>query len=285
MVDALVDVVVGRLSRGEAVEPADLQFLVRAYAVTGRPEAAEVLGPALGEALGSCAADAERGRRAEWIELLAEAVSCSEDERLAASAVALAGDLSRQWPSRGRLGQLMRQVDACLIALQCAGAGGGTPDWLPHAVEELERLIGAAYEPGEGVHGDFDDHVRSAAALLSAFAVTGRLPYSMLAEELMQCARRRWWDSGRGTFVFTPALPDGPSSPITTSCAAARTLVRLASLHRDADYLEAAVVASDCDYAADAGRILDALGQSPEAGETQAGAYGLAILDYLMLTS
>ena len=64
---------------------------------------------------------------------------------------------------------------------------------MPRAIDELEHAVAASYRPGEGLvgsgpaagRGSADDHVRAASALLTAFEMTGRLPYSMLAEELI----------------------------------------------------------------------------------------------------
>ncbi len=67
------------------------------------------------------------------------------------------------------------------------------------AIDQLERVVGGSYRPGEGLvrdldgvraRGSVDDHVRGASALLTAFEITGRLPYSMLAEELIAVAGR-----------------------------------------------------------------------------------------------
>ena len=66
----------------------------------------------------------------------------------------------------------------------------------PPAIDQLEHVVGGAYQPGAGrdasatrAHGT-SAISGAASALLTAYAITGRLPYSMLAEELMQTARR-----------------------------------------------------------------------------------------------
>ena len=41
------------------------------------------------------------------------------------------------------------------------------------------------------VRGGLTDHVRSASTLLTAYMLTARLPYAMLADELMQSVVRR----------------------------------------------------------------------------------------------
>jgi hypothetical protein len=97
--------------------------------------------------------------------------------------------------------------------------------------------------------------------LLTAFDVSGRLPYPMLAVELMQTA------SGR------------PSHAFEEQCDAARVWCRLAALHASAGYRDAAVVAPNADYQADAIRMLSEL--ADEAGRRGASAaiYGFALLE------
>ena len=98
-------------------------------------------------------------------------------------------------------------VDACLLA------GGHLLDpqsIVPDAIDELERIVAAAYRPGRGLarsvndpggaRGALADHVRTSSALLTAFDFSGRLPYPMLAEELMQFARETLWDEESGAF-------------------------------------------------------------------------------------
>ena len=68
------------------------------------------------------------------------------------------------------------------------------------AIDQLERVVGGGYRPGDGLvarsatasrrRGSVADHVRGASALLTALELTGRLPYSMLAEELIAIAGR-----------------------------------------------------------------------------------------------
>ena len=116
---------------------------------------------------------------------------------------------------------------------------------MPPAIDQLEHVVGGAYQPGAGVRGGLANQVRAASAHLTAFEITGRLPYSMLAEELMQTARR--------------VDPDRASpTAFLVHCDAARVFCRLAALHDDADYRKAAVILSDADYRGDAARILAA---------------------------
>jgi uncharacterized protein YyaL (SSP411 family) len=110
--------------------------------------------------------------------------------------------------------------------------------------------VRSAYEPGEVLAGaDVNVQLHSALAFLTAFELTGRLPYSMLAEELLQIARRQWWDHDAGGF----------GTDFRANATGAQLLCRLAALHRDADYAASAVVAPDAKYAFDAEHILSAL--------------------------
>jgi uncharacterized protein YyaL (SSP411 family) len=166
----------------------------------------------------------------------------------------------------------MRTIDACL-------ATSGVPaidarESTAAAIDELERIVCSVYTPGERIahlltnpeasDGDLDDHVASAAGLLTAYAVTGRLPYSMLAEELIESAR--------------PLLTPGP---FAARCESARVMCRLAALHVDESYRAAAVVVPERDYRGDARRLLDGLG-TPEVDAPDAlGIYALAVDDLL----
>src|SRR5262249_51918639 len=132
------------------------------------------------------------GGRAAWVRLLAEAIAIADDDRVAATVHRVTGELRASWPGRGDLLDALASVDACLQA-SVAAAG----DAAPAPIDELERIVGAAYRPGEGLvdipaqrRASAAEHVGAASTLLTAFELTGRLPYSMLAEELMQVALR-----------------------------------------------------------------------------------------------
>jgi hypothetical protein len=282
-IDWLTGRVLQALDGGDAITPAAATLLLRRYAATGRDDLRDALGPALAGALEASSVERDSSRRSEWLALFVEASALSDDDRLRHEAGELVGALRALWPSRGDIAPAMRSVDACLTA-----ASDDNADTLvPAAIAELERVVGLAYAPGEGlthaIHepsgraGDLGDHVAAISALLTAHAVTGRLPYSMLGEELMQFSRRTWWDEVRGGFQANPV-------PFVTSCESVRILCRLAALHQDADYRKAAVVARQSDYADDAKRTLESLGLSYRDQGLDVAQYGIALGEYLSLT-
>src|SRR5205823_1361079 len=118
------------------------------------------------------------------------------------------------------------------------------------------RIDGASH-----ARGGFGDHVRAAAALLTAYGITARLPYSMLAEELMQ--------GSRGDI--------SSSDDFVLSCEAVRVLSRLAALHADPEYRGAAVIASEADYRADAEHVLSRWAATAVRGHAAAALYALAL--------
>jgi hypothetical protein len=106
-------------------------------------------------------------------------------------------------------------------------------DLVPAAVDQLERVVGGAYRPGGGVaheidgpegaqsgrreRGGLSDHVRASSALLTAFEITGRLPYSMLAKSRCSLLRE---------------LLTKPAATILSSNATRRVLCRLGRARR-----------------------------------------------------
>jgi len=164
-------------------------------------------------------------------------------------------------------------------------------DLAPKAIDELEHIIATAYRPGDGLAHDLDspdrvrgqlaDQLRTASALLTAYVLTWRLPYGMLAEELVQFARRTLWDDEHAAFR---AAPHEGADVFVLNCEAARVLCRLAALHHDDDYRHVAVVAVGADYRTDAERILTAQAASAHARDlSDAAAYGLALAEFSKL--
>jgi len=274
--DWLIGEVLHTLARGARIAPPALILLLRRYGATGRADIGEALGPALAAALDGVHSLDRSIERSAWLSLFVEAAAISDDDRLPAAAAGLVARLRNEWPARGELEPAVRSVDACL------GAASTLPDLfnpsglVPAAVDELERVVHLAYRPGEGLphtlvdpeggRGTLGDHVATASTLLTAYAITGRLPYSMLAEELMQYARRTDPEAGGSDLERFLARAD-----------AARVLCRLAKLHEDADYRQAAVTADNAAYAEEAKRALAALASTCRAHGADAALYGLAL--------
>jgi hypothetical protein len=274
-----LDIVAARLldaiARAEPPGAVALTFLLRHYLATGRDDLGLALGDALAAALAQGAAETDVAAQAGWLMLFAEATVMSDDARLVDVARSLVSTLRDGWPSALNVAEAAASVDACLRAADVEGLAD-PQDIVPAAIDQLERIVGGAYQPGRGmasmIHGGVHergahaDQVQPAAALLSAFERSGRLPYSMLAEELIQPSRHI----------------SSPSGDIVVTCEAARVLCRLAALHADDAYRSAAVVAEDADYRADAERILSAHSTRALGGRLdEAAAYALALGEWL----
>jgi hypothetical protein len=262
--DVITARVVAALAGDTLVDPTSLLFLLRQYLTTDRPELQDSLGAALASALEQAATEPTVIGRAAWLTLFAEVIAVADDERIVAAATTLIGQLRAAWPETRRVDEASASVEACLRAAEIVDP----QELVPAAIDQLERVIGGSYQPGDGVRGGAADQVRAASALLTAFEITGRLPYSMLAEELMQIARREPW----------------PETDLLGHCEAARVLCRLAELHDDDAYRGAAVVATGADYRGDAARILAAQSsRAAAAPAAHAAAYGLALRELMPL--
>lgn len=250
-VDAVSRAVLDALARGDSPTPDALRLLLRGYAATGREDFRDALETGLAQAL-EIAADSSSESAPPWLILFGEAADASDDERVRAAAADLASKARMIWGATGSLALAARSVDACLRArLELQGA-----------VDELERVIAASYEPGRGMGNTIEGETATAGALLTAFLVTGRLPYAMLAEELVQHTRRAYLQRG--------------DLPFDVSCDAASVLARMASLHNDDDYRAAAVISPAARYEDEAAAILEALA-ARVPGRGLAGApYALA---------
>jgi uncharacterized protein YyaL (SSP411 family) len=269
--------------RGDCPPAAALMFLLRRYTRTDRADLRDALEAGLARLVESAAAPGPVLESAGTLELFSEAAAMSDDERLRESALALIASLQGDWGQHDEVGDAAASVNACLAA----AAQFNPPNLLQDSIDELERIVGGAYQPGaglahtlsggRGVRGLLADHVRCASALLTAYAITGRLPYSMLAEEMMQFARRTLWDEERGGF----RSGSGGGSAFEINSEAARVLCRLAALHDEEAYCGAAVIATGADYRADAARTVAS--QMPEYRRhgADSATYGLA-LDAIM---
>ena len=173
--DWITDRILQGLARGEAVGRGRLRLILHGFAATGREDLRAALGPALGGSL--VTADDAAGAspsRPDRLLLLAEAVEVSDDARCVTMWRGSRTRAVQAWPSRGTVARAAAEVEACLTA----GAVLSAAPIVAAAVDELERVIGHAYEPGEGVArtistrsrtpGDLRDQVVAASALLTA---------------------------------------------------------------------------------------------------------------------
>jgi len=247
--------VLATLDGGVVPDPDALLFLLRRAQTT----AGDLLVERVGEALAAALPEAERASTvpacAAWVALLVEARQLSDDDRLDRTLARIVPLLQAQWTATA-IGDAAVAIEATLHAVTLPAFRSIAAD----AIDHLERLIATFYRPGAGV-GAASDQVRTASALLTAYGLSGRLPYPMLAEELMQSART--------------ALP----SDFTTTCIAARVLARLAALHADSGYRAAAILAPQAAYRADALRLLDSVASDARARGAAGAIYGVALLE------
>jgi hypothetical protein len=278
----LTDDVLDLIKQGRAADAPALTLLVRSYRATGREDLRLVLEPALGGALDQPLPSLPPFVRADHLMLLVEALPVADDGRLHPAIDSLVASFASGWGVAHQVESAAAGLDACLTAMAALDARTRLPD----AIDELERLIGGAYKPGEGLvaaesHAtariSLGDHVRAASALLTAYRITRRVPYAMLAEELMQFAKRFAWQSADAS---TPTAGD-PGRAFALQCAAASVYCRLASLHASDEYREAAVIAANADYRSDAAAILGALSAQLPGPGFECAAYGLALGEWL----
>ncbi len=275
--ETLTVIVLRTLAHGADPDASAVRFLLRRYAATGRDDVLRALESALTWSVESWSQSPHKDLPG-WLTLFAEAAAVSDDERLRSSSVALSSALLSTG-SRTSIGDVAARVDACLRAC----AAGIADASLQAAIDELERLVGAHYEPGEGLSRSvaggrplLADHVSTASALLTGYELTGRLPYSMLAEELMRFAGRVFRNAGHPGFA-----DDVPAERLfAVNCEAALVLLRLGALHESDDYRQAAVVAPDADYGRDAAAMLSWL--APEAVESgfRGAIFGIVASDW-----
>ena len=278
--DWLTERILDALASDERVGAAALQFLLRRYSIEAREELTEPLGSALARELDRQAGEGCPDNPEGWMAVFSEAAAVSEDPRLPRAAAHLLGGARTRWSSRepAAVDEVMRSAEACLLCVNLPDARALAAE----AVDALERVVAGAYRPGQGVshetgratfvRGSLSDHVSSASALLTAYSLTARLPYAMLADELMQSVLRA-----------PPEEPDGHDARLTLNCELARVFCRLATLHRDDEYRRTAVLPVDEDYAADAGRTLAALVPSVRERGGEAAPFGLALAEWLHL--
>jgi len=262
-------------------DPVVITFLLRRY-LSGREDLTEVLGAALARGVDRSRSASDAGERVRWLEAFVTAAPLSSDPRMQGAIEDLVAALRAEWGSAGRVADRLASVDACLQATRAFE----TPGLVSAAIDELERVVGASYRPGYGVAsaiGDVQgprglpDQIAGAAALITACVGTSRLPYGMLAEELVQFALRTFWSAGDGAF------DGGGPDALVVNCDAVRVLCRLARLLEDEDYRRGAVIAADADYRREASRILESQLDAARGGAARAAPYALALDDWLAL--
>ena len=243
------------LDGGALLDADALLFLLRCAQST----ADDNLVARVGEALAAALPEAERASTvpacAAWVALLVETRQLSDDDRLDRAIARLVPALQAHW-SAVAIGDAAAAIEATLHAVTLPPFRSIAAA----AIDHLERLIATCYRPGSRMGGP-PDQVRTASALLTAYGLSGRLPYPMLAEELMQSART--------------ALP----SDFTSTCIAARVLCRLAALHADSAYRAAAILAPHAAYRDDAVRLLETIADDAHARGAAGAIYGVALLE------
>jgi hypothetical protein len=295
--ESMTSLIVDDIRRDPVVPPLALTFLLRRYAVTEHDQLGEALGAALAVAL-DAHRDATTTRcRAEWLTVFAEACAVSNDSRLQAAVRELVYRLRQDWPGLMFVDEAAFSLEACLRATSVAE----TLEFalVPAVVEELERIVGAAYRPGFGIshtinrsatprgEGGPSDQIRTASALLTAFEETGRLPYAMLADELIQSARNLEQPVDTKDRDEPDRNDAASDDRLFLDCEAVQVLCRLAALYDDPEYRRTSVTLTDVSYRCDASCLLKSqaarLGRDGEAcespPETRAvAAYGLALM-------
>jgi len=217
-----------------SLDPDTLRFLLRHYVAEGDPLVRDRVEAGLTAGLDLAARHSDPCRRLQWVRLLGEAAVLSDDPRLREAVV--------------------RE--------------------LPGAIEGLETRVRRTYEPGEGLSGEpCAAQLACASALLDAFDLSGRLPYAMLADELLQFARRTWWNDGSGAYGADCEV-NGVALGVTC---------RLIALHADPEYRSVAVLPPGGVYRGDAARLAGGLGQRLAEQPHAAGPCGAALLAWFAL--
>ena len=111
-IDWLTEQALGSLQRGERIGPEALSLLLRRYADTGRDDLGDAVGLELARALEDVEVSGAT-RTPEWLAVLVDAASLSNDDRLGRAAADLADEFRRGWPREERpAGRCVRSMPA-----------------------------------------------------------------------------------------------------------------------------------------------------------------------------
>ena len=289
-IDWLTGQVLEALERDGGLDPLALTFLMRRYCAGA--DVADALGTALAHALEAEGSADALSRQAEWLAVFAEAATVSDDPRLDRAAADRLASVRQQLSRERQVEPLTLAIGACLTASGVLDAG----ELLPFAIDELERVIGAAYRPGDGLAqplGEPDGVPRPArrsraVRIGAADGVPAHGPASVRDArrriDAVRAAHALGRSRGRlfrGTLEASQVRRD--AKPFALNCEAARALCRLAALHETEEYRRAAVLTPGADYGRDAARTLESLAPFYRERGADAAIYGLALGEWLGL--
>jgi hypothetical protein len=231
--DWAADVLIAEGERG-ITSPAAALVLLHEYLRTARPEVAAAAEQSLAAGLAALPIERDPFARIEWLGVLRESRLFTDD----------------------------------------AGITSAVEHVLPEAIDAIEQFVRASYEPGEGLAGVRGDaELRICSALLTAFELTGRLPYSMLAEELLHTSRRQLWRPESGRF----------GDDFAVNADALDVMCRLSALRRDDEYRARAVVAPSTEPLDDAAAMAEWLHGCYREHPGAAARFALALIHWLAL--
>ena len=283
--DSLTSHVLRALIRGDAaVAGGGLPSCFARYLASGRDDVRDALGPALAARCHQPFDVARRDRpRRRGCTLFVEAAAVVESDAILDVVDPVLATPAAEWARR------RAWTRAAAIHRRLSGVGGccDPRTIVPAAIDELERVVGAAYHPGDRLahdldaparrDGDLADHVQCASALLTAYRVTARIPYAMLAEELMQSTRRIWWDEDAGALAGTTESGDHLLRPIARRRASGASS---AGCTPTAVSREPPSLRQRQSTGGTLSRILDSPAVEPTARRDAAAEYGLALIEW-----
>ncbi len=216
-----------------------LQLYVHAYQATGEPFYSEVARGIIGY-LNTWLSDQKNGCFYGSQDADEEYYKLSKAERAKAKPPYIDKNIYTNWNAMMISGYL----EASFVL--------GDMSTREYALKSLDRLLALNYKLGEGMYHYHDgqpqlqnqlaDQVETAATLCYAYECTGDGKFLGLAEELMEIASRKLYDSEHGGFFDTIADPNAPgflskpAKPIEENSAAAIVLTKLHHLTGKENY-------------------------------------------------